>query len=208
MGLAEIWAGSQRLVPSIAPRSIIAVFAGLRATGNAHALNVDYSHDFVIEIPKEVHGLVNLGGIESPGLTSAPAIAQRVVDLLKDAGEKLVEKKNFNPIRPERPRFNHLSHDEQAALVAKDPRYGRMICRCEMITEGEIVAEIHSPLPAKTYDAIKRRTWLGTGRCLGSFDMPRVVAILSQELGVSPLEITKKGAGSEFLVRLTKDVEA
>lgn len=207
-GLVEIWSGSQRLVPSIAPRSIIAVFAGLRATGNAHAKNVDYSHDFVIEIPKEVQGLVNLGGIESPGLTSAPAIAQRVVELLKDAGEKLVEKKDFNPIRPARPRFNHLTHTEQAALVAKDARYGRMICRCEMITEGEIVAEIHAPLPARTYDAIKRRTWLGTGRCLGSFDMPRVVSILSRELGVSPLEITKKGAGSEFLVRPTKEVEA
>ena len=207
-GLAEIWSGSQRLVPSIAPRSIIAVFAGLRATGNAHAKNGDYSHDFVIEIPKEVQGLVNLGGIESPGLTSAPAIAQRVVELLKEAGEKLVEKKDFKPIRPARPRFNHLNHEEQAALVAKDARYGHMICRCEMITEGEIVAEIHAPLPAKTYDAIKRRTWLGTGRCLGAFDMPRVVAILSQELGVSPLEITKKGTGSEFLARLTKDVEA
>ena len=207
-GLAEIWSGSQKLVPSITQRSIIAVFAGLRATGNAPSLNVDYSHDFVIEIPKEVQGLVNLGGIESPGLTAAPAIAQRVVDLLKDAGEKLIEKKNFNPIRPARPRFNHLTHEEQAALVAKDPRYGRVVCRCEMITEGEIVAEIHAPLPAHTYDAIKRRTWLGTGRCLGSFDMPRVVSILSQELGVSPLEITKKGPGSEFLFRPTKEVEA
>lgn len=207
-GLAEIWSGSQRLVPSISPRNIISVFAGLRATGNARAKNVDYSHDFVIEIPSEVQGLVNLGGIESPGLTSAPAIAQRVVDLLKDAGEKWVEKKNFNPIRPARPRFNHLNREEQAALVAKDPRYGRIICRCEMITEGEIVAEIHAPVPAHSYDALKRRTWLGTGRCLGGFDMPRVVAILAQELGVSPLEITKRGPGSEFLVRLTKDVEA
>jgi glycerol-3-phosphate dehydrogenase len=207
-GLVEIWAGSSKLVPSISQRSVIAMFAGLRATGNAHAKNVDYSHDFVIEIATEVSGLVNLAGIESPGLTSAPAIALRVVELLKDAGEKLVEKKDFNPIRPARPRFNKLTHAEQAALVAKDPRYGRIICRCEVITEGEIVAEIHAPLPALTYDAIKRRTWLGTGRCLGAFDMPRVVAILAQELGVSPLEITKKGSGSEFLVRLTKDVEA
>ncbi len=93
-------------------------------------------------------------------------------------------------------------------MVAKDPRYGRVVCRCEMITEGEIVAEIHAPLPARTYDAIKRRTWLGTGRCLGSFDMPRVVSILSNELGISPLEVTKKGPGSEFLFRTTKEVEA
>ena len=96
----------------------------------------------------------------------------------------------------------------QAALVAKDERYGRIVCRCEMITEGEIVAEIHGPVPAHTYDAIKRRTWLGTGRCLGSFDMPRVVDILSRELNISPLEVTKKGAGSEFLFRPTKETEA
>ena len=77
-----------------------------------------------------------------------------------------------------------------------------------MITEGEIVAEIHSPVPARTYDGIKRRTWLGTGRCLGSFDMPRVVAILSRELGIPVTEVTKKGRGSEFLFRSTKEVEA
>ena len=207
-GLAEIWTGAQRLIPSIKQRSVIAVFAGLRATGNARSKNVDYSHDFIIEIPEEVEGLVNLGGIESPGLTSAPAIAERVVELLKDAGEKLIEKKNFNPNRQARPRFSHLTHEEQAALVAKDPRYGRVICRCECITEGEIIAEIHAPLPARTYDAIKRRTWLGTGRCLGGFDLPRVVSILSEELGVSQLEITKKGTGSAFLVRPTKEVEA
>ena len=207
-GLAEIWTGAQKLVPSITPRSIIAIFAGMRATGNARALDVDYSHDFLIEVPQEVKGLVNLAGIESPGLTAAPAIAQRVVELLKDSGEKLVEKKAFNPIRVARPRFNHLSRVEQAALVARDPRYGRIVCRCEMITEGEIIAEIHAPLPARTYDAIKRRTWLGTGRCLGSFDMPRVVDILSTELGIPATEVTKKGKGSEFLLRPTKEVEA
>jgi glycerol-3-phosphate dehydrogenase len=88
-----------------------------------------------------------------------------------------------------------------------DPRYGQVICRCENITEGEIIAEIHSPVPARTYDAIKRRTWLGTGRCQGGFDMPRVVNILSRELGISPLEVTKRGKGSEFLFRETKEVE-
>ena len=207
-GLNEIWTSAQKLVPSIHPRSIIATFAGMRATGNARSLNVDYSHDFLIEIAKEVTGLVNLGGIESPGLTAAPAIAERVVELLKDAGEKLTEKKDYNPIRKPRPRFNHMTREEQAALVAKDERYGRIVCRCEMITEGEIVAEIHGPVPAHTYDAIKRRTWLGTGRCLGSFDMPRVVDILSRELNISPLEVTKKGAGSEFLFRPTKETEA
>jgi glycerol-3-phosphate dehydrogenase len=130
-----------------------------------------------------------------------------VIELLKDAGEKLQEKKDWNPIRLPRPRFNHLNREEQAALVSKDPRYGRIVCRCEMVTEGEIIAEIHAPLPARTYDAIKRRTWLGTGRCLGSFDMPRVVDLISRELSVPTTEVSKKGPGSEFLMRMTKNEE-
>ncbi len=209
-GLAEIWQGAQKLVPSISPRSVIAMFAGLRATGNAACLTpgVNYNNDFVIERSVEVNGLINLAGIESPGLTAAPAIAQRVIELLQDSGETLIDKQNWNPIRPARPHFNHMNREEQADLVAKDPRYGRIVCRCEMITEGEIIAEIHAPLPARTYDAIKRRTWLGTGRCLGSFDMPRVVDILAHELNLPATAISKKGAGSEFLQRQTKEVEA
>ncbi|KAF0110183.1 MAG: glycerol-3-phosphate dehydrogenase [Chloroflexi bacterium] len=209
-GLNEIWQGAQKLIPSLNQRAIIAVFAGLRATGNALCTSskVDYHHDFVIEVAKEVEGLVNLAGIESPGLTAAPAIAERVVELLKDAGELLTKKQDWNPIRLARPRFNYMTRKEQEELVARDAHYGRIVCRCEMVTEGEIVAEIHAPLPAKTYDAIKRRTWLGTGRCLGSFDMPRVVEILSSELGISVSEVSKKGTGSEFLFRPTKEVDA
>lgn len=209
-GLEEIWCGATKLVPTISPRSIIAVFAGLRATGNARCKDqsVDYGHDFIIEPSERLQGLIHLAGIESPGLTAAPAIAERVVELLKDAGEKLVVKKDWNPIRVPRPRFNHLSRAEQESLIRQDNRYGRVVCRCEMVTEGEIVAEIHSPVPARTYDGIKRRTWLGTGRCLGSFDMPRVVEILARELNIPATEVTKKGTGSEFLVRPTKDVEA
>ena len=168
---------------------------------------VNYNQDFIIEIPEEVRGFVNLGGIESPGLASSPAIAQEVVDLLIDAGEELTVKKDWEPIRPSRPRFREMSQKDRKLLVDMDPRYGRIICRCENVTEGEIIAEIHAPVPATTYDAIKRRTWLGTGRCQGGFDTPRVVEILARELGVSPLEITKLGEGSEFLFRPTKNVE-
>jgi glycerol-3-phosphate dehydrogenase len=206
--LEEVWQGAQKLVPSLSTRHVIAVFAGLRAYGNAACSDgaIDYGHDFIIEIPADVQGLVNLGGIESPGLTSAPAIALEVISLLKDAGESLQEKREWQPIRPPRPRFRDLPHRAQARLVQNDPLFGRIICRCEMVTEGEIINEIHAPIPARTYDAIKRRTWLGTGRCLGGFDMPRVVDLLSQELGISPLEVTKKGSGSEFLLRQTKDL--
>ncbi|MDQ1334403.1 MAG: glycerol-3-phosphate dehydrogenase [Thermodesulfobacteriota bacterium] len=207
-GMDEIWEGGKKLVPGLDRRHIIAVFAGLRPAGNAPCLNldVDYHHDFVIEIPDQVKGFVNLAGMESPGLTAAPAIAERVVELLQEAGEGLKPKADWDPIRPARPVFRSLSHEEQAALVAKDSRYGRVICRCESVSEGEIVAEIHAPIPATTYDAIKRRTWLGAGRCLGGFDMPRVVDILARELGKDPLGITKKGHGSEFLFRRTKEV--
>jgi len=208
-GLEEIWRGAQKLVPSLRQRHIIGMFAGLRPYGNGPCKSpgIDYQHDYIIEIPEEVQGFVNLGGIESPGLASAPAIAQEVVDLLKDAGEKLKEKKGWDPVRRARPRFRDMNHEERKLLIDMDPRYGRVICRCENVTEGEIVAEIHAPIPAITYDAIKRRTWLGTGRCQGGFDMPRVVKIIADELGVSPLEVTKKGQGSNFLARPTKQVE-
>jgi glycerol-3-phosphate dehydrogenase len=209
-GIEELWEGAQKLVPTLNRRYVISVFAGLRAAGNAHCETpgVDYGHDFVIEIPQKVKGLVNLGGIESPGLTSAPAIAQRVIELLQDAGEKLVGKKDWQPIRPPRPHFRDLTYAEQKRLIKKNPSYGRIICRCETVTEGEILAEMQAPIPALTYDAIKRRTWLGTGRCLGSFDMPRVVELMANELGISPCEVTKKGEGSAFLIRPTKQVES
>ncbi|MFW6116014.1 MAG: NAD(P)/FAD-dependent oxidoreductase [Chloroflexota bacterium] len=209
-GLNEIATGALKLIPSLDLRHVIASFAGLRAGGNAPCKNpeVRYGRDFVIEIAEEVDGLVNLGGIESPGLTSSPAIAERVVALLEDAGEELEKKPNWNRIRPARPKFHDMTHEERTLLVQKDPRYGRIVCRCESVTEGEIVAEINAPIPARTYDAIKRRTWCGAGRCQGGFDMPRVVEILSHELGIPPDQVTKKGAGSEFLMRPTKEVEA
>jgi glycerol-3-phosphate dehydrogenase len=208
-GLAEVWNGALKLVPTLTLKYVIAMFAGLRAGGNAPCENpmVKYDKDYVIEIPKNVEGLVNLGGIESPGLVSSPAIAERVVELLRDHGETLEEKKDWEPIRPARPRFCDLSKEEQKILIRNEPSYGRIVCRCETVTEGEILAEIHSPIPARTYDAIKRRTWLGTGRCQGAFDTPRVVEILARELGISPLEIAKKGKNSEFLFRPTKEVD-
>ena len=208
-GLNEIWEGARKLFPGLRPASSIAMFAGLRATGNASSPNrsIYYDHDFIIEVTARPRGLINLGGIESPGLTSAPAIALRVIELMTSEGEKLQAKPDWNPIRPPRPHFRKLPLEEQKKLIKSDPHYGRVVCRCEMVTEGEIIAEIHAPIPAVTYDAIKRRTWLGTGRCLGSFDMPRVVEILARELGVPPEEVTKRGTGSAFLFRRTKESE-
>ena len=208
-GLEEVLSGGTKLIPEINTRHVIAMFAGLRAAGNApcQTPGVDYQHDFIIEIPTEVQGFINIGGIESPGLTSSPAIALRVIDLLRDAGEKLTEKKEWNPNRPARPVFRHMNDAQRRQLIEIDPRYGRIVCRCENVTEGEIVAEIHAPVPATTYDALKRRTWLGTGRCQGGFDITRVTDILARELGVSPLSISKKSERSELLERPTKIIE-
>lgn len=206
-GQAYLEANMRKLVPSIDLRRTIAVFAGLRAAGNARCSNpaVDYVGDFIVERAEEVDGLINTGGIESPGLSSAPAIAERIESLLKEAGVELKERADWNPIRKARPSMRRLSPEQQNELIQRDPRYGKIICRCEMVTEGEIVAEIHAPIPAKTYDALKRRTWLGTGRCQGGFDLTRVVGILSRELGVPVSAIRKNDAGSEFVFMDTKN---
>lgn len=197
-GLEELYKGAKRLVPDLELTDVIKTFAGLRAGG--------YLHDFIIEAPAKLVGYINLAGIESPGMTSSPAIAEYVVELVREQGLELREKKNWNPIRKARPDFSELSPEEQARLIEKDPRYGRIVCRCETVTEGEIVAEIHAPIPARTYDAIKRRTRCGTGRCQGGFDTPRVIEILARELGIPPTEVIKERPGSNFLVRPTKGV--
>ena len=119
---------------------------------------------------------------------------------------ELNEKKDYIATRQAIPRFSHLSSDEQDELIRQDPRYGNVICRCETVTEGEIVAACHAPIPAQTYDAVKRRTRIGTGRCQGSFDMPLVIDIMARELNMDPLELTKRGDGSHLLNRKTKEV--
>jgi glycerol-3-phosphate dehydrogenase len=196
-GLEEVFSGAQRLVPSLDKRDVIAVFAGLRAAGS--------TGDFCIEAPREAPGLINVAGIESPGLTAAPAIAEFVLDLVRECGLTLEPRPAYSPMRRPPPRFSELSRQEQAALIAHDPRYGRIVCRCETVTEGEIVAAIHAPIPARTYDALKRRTRLGAGRCQGGFDTPRVLAILARELGIPTIAVTKRGPGSELVVRETKE---
>ncbi|MBM3188404.1 MAG: FAD/NAD(P)-binding oxidoreductase, partial [Chloroflexi bacterium] len=122
-----------------------------------------------------------------------------------EAGLPLVAKRDYDPIRPRIPRFSELSRAEQEALIAQDPRYGRIVCRCETVTEGEIVAACHRPIPARTYDAIKRRTLAGSGRCQGAFDTPLVLQIMARELGLSELDLTKKGGASRLLWRRTKE---
>ena len=212
-GLKEVMDGGKRLVPSLNMKYIIKEFAGLRARGNAGLMHDRYSsmipRDFIMEVPDDVvEGFVNLAGIESPGLAASPGIAEWVVNALKEHGLKMEKKKDFNPIRTPIPSFASLSREEQARLIEKDPRFGRIVCRCENVTEGEIVRAIHAPLPALSYDALKRRLHIGMGRCQGGFDTPRTIEILSRELGIPPVKVTKNGDDSFFLKRETKSVEA
>lgn len=189
-GLAYALRTAARSVGKLPERQIITSFAGLRAHLE--------SDDFVIGEAPDAPGFLNAAGIESPGLTSAPAIGKALAALA--AGLLGAKKKaNFDPVRRGIPKFRKMTNDERARYIAEDPAWGRVVCRCETVTEAEIVSAIRRPLGATTLDGIKRRTRAGMGRCQSGFCTTRVLDILSRELGVSPEEITKRGPGSEIL---------
>jgi glycerol-3-phosphate dehydrogenase len=183
------------VLPDFSMNSIITYFAGVRAS--------TYTEDFVIK-PSKVEGFIHAAGIQSPGLTAAPVIAEIVVNILKDAGLQM-EEKNYNPVRKAPLTFSRLSIEEKKKIINENPLYGNVVCRCEHVTEGEIMAAIHSPLPAVTMDALKRRTRAGMGRCQGGFCTPRVAEILARELHIPLKEVTKKGKGSHLFVGKTKE---
>ena len=145
-----------------------------------------------------------MGGIESPGLSSAPAIAEYVAELLCEGGLALDKKADHNPIRKPVHEFREMSMEEKNEVIKRDNRYGRIVCRCEGITEGEIVAAIHQNPGATDVDGIKRRTRSGMGRCQGGFCSSLVVEILARELNKPLEEITKFGKGSIINYEKTK----
>ena len=195
-GLAFVKKQAAKSVPGINYRESIRNFAGVRA--------VTDQPDFIIAEVEGAPGFIDLGGIKSPGLTSAPAIGEEAVKLLEKAGLVLTEKPNFVAER-RRVRFKELSSKEKAALVAKNPAYGRIICRCETISEGEILDALHSPIPPVSIDGVKRRCNPGMGRCQGGFCGPRVQEIIARELGVPQQEIPQDKAGSRILLGRTKE---
>lgn len=193
-GLAFVRATAVRSVPSLSFRDNIRNFTGIRAN---HALD-----DFMIGESKSVPNLFNLAGIKSPGLSSAPAIALEALSWLE---EKMPLRKKTNYCDERKViRFKSLSPAEKNEVIKKDPRYGRVICRCETVTEGEIVAAIHSPVPPTTINGVKRRVGAGMGRCQGGFCAPRVQEILAREWGVPMNEILLDGPGSHILTHRTK----
>ncbi|MBQ8174715.1 MAG: NAD(P)/FAD-dependent oxidoreductase [Clostridia bacterium] len=172
----------------------ITSFCGLRAVGN--------TGDFIIN----VHDgrFVNVAGIESPGLSASPAIAEYVLGLLTKHGLCLEKKADYNPIREPKHAFREASIEEKNAIIEKDPTYGRIICRCEQVTEGEILDAIRSNPTALDIDGVKRRTRSGMGRCQGGFCGPYVMELLAREYGTSMECVTKMGGGSVMVVGKTK----
>ena len=198
-GLAQVMIGARHLVPSVNTRAVITQFSGVRPTPVGADGDITKS-DFYIHVSEQVPGLLHLAGIESPGLASSPAVGAYAVELLAGMGLELKEKEHYTKGRPAKIRFRELSDAERAAVIAENPLYGKIICRCETVTEGEIVDAIHRPLGARDLDMVKRRTRAGMGRCGSGFCSPRTVEILARELGVPMSEITKCGGDSVILI--------
>ncbi len=195
-GLKEVLEGGRTLVPNLPLRASIRNFAGLRA--------VPDSYDFIID-NTDIYGFINVAGILSPGLTSCFAIAEKVVDYLELLGVELKVKENYNPYRPKPERFKDFTKQELDKKIKADPKWGKIICRCETVSEHEIIEAIHAPVGARTIDGVKFRCRPGMGRCQGGFCTPRVVEILSRELNIPYHQITKRGDDTHVLVGLTKE---
>jgi glycerol-3-phosphate dehydrogenase len=200
-GIQALIDGVHRILPELDAGKIIRSFAGLRP------VVLNNNNDFFIKESELLKGFIHAAGIQSPGIASAPAIAEYVRDLLDNAGLKIEPDTDYNPYRPKRVVFSHLSLAEQDALIKENPAYGRIVCRCETVTEGEIVDAIHGIIPAATLDGIKRRTRAGMGRCQSGFCQYRLVSILARELGLSAEEVCLEDAGSQMLCGLVKGGE-
>lgn len=187
-GLKKVLEGSRKLVPSIREDSIIAYFTGLRPVAG---------EDFIIRHEDASPGLINVAGIQSPGLTAAPAIALMVAGILKDNGLGLKKKKYFHKYRQKEVHLFSIPLKNTKRLIKKDPAYGDIVCRCEMVSAGEVREAIARG--ARTLDGIKFRTRAGAGRCHGGFCTTRIMKILSEETGTDVAAVTKRGKGSEIV---------
>lgn len=191
-GLAQVESLAAKSVPSVNFRQVITSFTGVRATGS--------TGDFVLETSKIVPGFIHAGAIESPGLTCCVSIAKYLVHLLEDAGLPLTQKANWNGTRSNPRAFADMNDLEKDSFIKNHPEYGKIVCRCEMISEGEILAAIRTNPSAMDIDSVKRRTRSGMGRCQGGFCGPYVMELLSKELGIPMEQVTKNGSTSRMLL--------
>ncbi|QEY35588.1 NAD(P)/FAD-dependent oxidoreductase [Caproiciproducens galactitolivorans] len=189
-GLAKVLKFASLTWEHIPMRNFITTYSGLRAHCDRN--------DFVLGEAPDAPMFFNAAGVESPGLTSAPAIAQYLAEMIAD---KLSANKNenFNPIRKGIPKFREMNDEQRARAISINPDYAKVVCRCETVTEAEIREAIRRPVGARSVDGVKRRTRAGMGRCQAGFCTPRTVEILCEELHISPLEVTKFGGNSKYI---------
>jgi glycerol-3-phosphate dehydrogenase len=189
--LEKIFDSARRMVPSVTMSDVITSFAGLRP-----ALESD---DFYIDVSRSAPRLIQVAGIQSPGLTAAPAIGEYVKDLLKKAGCRLTEKDDFDPYLDRVPRIAGLSPEEVDQLVAGNPLFGSVVCRCEQVSEAEVVEAVQRG--HTTLDGIKFFTRAGMGRCQGAFCTYHLMRVLRRETGAGPETLTKRGGRSVLIER-------
>ena len=190
-GLDEITTGAHLLMPNVNTRMAITSFAGVRATPNIY--------DFYLKNSEQLPNVVHAVGVESPGFASSPATAEYLVGLLSDAGLELEDRDDYIPTRRadgNHKQFHNMTEEEKAEICRTNPAYGRIVCRCETVTEGDIIDAIHGPIPATTIDMIKKRLRAGMGRCQGGFCSPRVADLIARETQKALDTVTKCGGGS------------
>jgi len=190
-GLESVRVDVAKIIPGVMFGDTITQYSGLRPNRNPEGLHVDVYDD--------VKGYVNLSGVRSTGITASAALGKYVTQKLIEIGMPALFKTDFIEKRKGIDRFHELTREQQDALIRDNPLFGKVICRCETVTEGEILEAIRRPLPARSMDAVKRRLRAGMGRCQGGFCGPRVIEILARELGVPVSGINKNNAGS-FMV--------
>ena len=195
-GLASITADVKNLIPNVNVRDTITQYAGLRPNRTPEGLHFD--------IWEDLEGYVNLSGVRSTGLTLSVAMGKYVVQQMLYHGANWTLKENFISKRKGIVKFSECTLEEQDELVRSNPLYGNIICRCETVTEAEILDAIHRPLGAKSVDAVKRRVRAGMGRCQGGFCGPKVIEILARELGCDPTQINKNNTGSYMVTGSTR----
>ena len=195
-GIADVQKRAALSVEKLPTKQIITSFAGLRAH--------EEGGDFVLGEPEDAPGFFDAAGIESPGLTCAPALGEYLAGLVAER-LKAEKKENFVAARKGIPNMALASEEERRKLIAENPAFADVVCRCELVTEGEILAAIHRPVGATTLDGVKRRTRAGMGRCQAGFCSPRTVELLARELNRDMAEITKNEKGSEFLTGYIKE---
>ena len=195
-GLDEIIKKAGMNIKNLPMKQVITSFAGLRAHEDGH--------EFLIGEVEDARGFIDCAGIESPGLTSSPAIGEMVGNLLRDK-MNLEEKEDFISIRKGVLNPDTLDREQRNLLIQEKPEYGNIVCRCEMITEGEIIDAIQRPLGARSLDGVKKRTRVGMGRCQTGFCLPKTMEILARELHIPISEVTKSGGDSGIIRGRNKD---